>query len=143
MREFREQVAALFTNYAAFREHARSHTTGDPEKEKRLAEINDAMTLRFHTIRLLIAEKGTHYGAFVANMERLLNATTFEAGARSHEIYVAAEDILRSESAAIAADPGVWRAVLTSLGLRAAQWQPWPRIRAWLRRDPPHFPDLP
>jgi aromatic ring-opening dioxygenase catalytic subunit (LigB family) len=43
-REFREQVVALLSTYAVLREHARSHTTGDPEKEKRLAEINEELT---------------------------------------------------------------------------------------------------
>ena len=43
MREFREQVAALLSAYASYREHVRTHTTDDPDKERRLAEINDEM----------------------------------------------------------------------------------------------------
>jgi hypothetical protein len=38
MREFREQVAALLTSTASFRDHVRTHSTDDPKDEQRLAK---------------------------------------------------------------------------------------------------------
>ena len=116
MREFREKVAVFLSSSAAFRVHVKHHTTGDPEKEKRLAEINDAGTPSYHTICLLVAEKGSQYAAFVQIMDRLGAAAPEKAAFHVREVGAAAEDILRRERAAIAADPGVWGGLATSLG---------------------------
>jgi hypothetical protein len=116
MREFREQLAALLSIMAVHRDHMRTHSSEDPEKVKRLAEINDAMLPHWHTLRLLIAEKGPQYAEFMPTFECAMNAPVMAAAARVHELYTAAEDILRRERAAIAADPGLWRMMRNTLG---------------------------
>jgi hypothetical protein len=108
MHEFRENVAAFLSGYAAFREHIKSHTTGDPEKERRLAEIGDATNPPYHVIGLLIAEKGPQYAAFGQTVDALNTAPVDKAVDRQRELIAAAEDILRHERAAIATDPGLF-----------------------------------
>jgi hypothetical protein len=117
MREFREKVAAFIYAYDNFLIHIRTHTTGDTEKEKQLADINNAQRLPYHTIRLLIAEKGTQYTAFGTSIDRLLSSTTNEIDARREVLFKAAESILQQERAAIAANPGIWNALLRASSL--------------------------
>jgi hypothetical protein len=74
VREFRSQVADLISRSDALRNYGITinHTTGgDPEKEKRLAELHDALTPSFHNIRLLVAEKGK-YDGFIRKIEAML-----------------------------------------------------------------------
>jgi hypothetical protein len=108
MREFRERVAALLTNYAAFVRLA----PDDPERQKRLTAINDAMTPAYHTLRLLIAEKkkAPQHEAFSQLMDSLFAwpHTERQAGSRIDELSDAAIEVLRHERAAIEA-PGRWR----------------------------------
>jgi hypothetical protein len=120
LRTFREQVAALISAYDAFLVHVmppNGHTTGDPEKEKRLRELHDAQRVPFHTIRLLIAETGQHHD-FISSLSSLLTAPSNQVSSRRDAVFQAAEDILCRERAAIVADPGVLRALLTTLKLR-------------------------
>jgi hypothetical protein len=140
-REFREQVAALFSIMAVYRDHIRDHAVLDPESRKRRDELYDALTFRWHGIRLLIAEKG-QYAAFVPIVQHAIDSPTMEAAAKVRELYAAAEKILQCEQAAIATDPGALRALWASLGLRGWR-QPRLRLRAWLSRDPPRFRDVP
>jgi hypothetical protein len=127
MREFRENVAAFLTGYAAFREHIRSHTTGDPEKERRFAEINDVTNPSYHVIRFLIAEKDPQYTAFVETLDALSNAPSDKAADRRRELIAAVEGILRCERAAIATDPGVLRTLWAIVGFGVGSFrQPFP-----------------
>lgn len=119
MRDLRDKVAAFLSAHQAYLLHIASHTTGDPVKEKRLADIHDAESPPFYAIRLLIAEKGPEYISLVQVMDRLVRATTEQTGPCRDELMTTAEDILRRERAAIAADPGVWGALLTALRLGA------------------------
>ena len=73
-----------------------------------------------HTLRLLIAEKGTQYATLIPVMERVLEAEPLDAAARVHEFYDSVEAILQRERAAIEA-PG--RRVLGTVK--------WPRFVAW------------
>jgi hypothetical protein len=107
LREFRERVAALLSAYEAFLIHIQTHTTGDPEKENQLADINDAQRLPYFSIRLLIAERGHEYTEFISSIDRLRAATSDQVASRREELFRAAEDTLQRERAAIAADPGV------------------------------------
>lgn len=157
MREFREQVAAILSGHAAFRENApplqteltsaemrkQTATLDDAgrqraaEAQKRLDELNDAMRRPYQVIRLLIAEKGLQYATFRGAADRLLTAPTPQAGVRHDEVETAAEQILQVERAvidAIIADSltAVWRA------RAAARWS---RFVAWCCNRP-RFPDL-
>jgi hypothetical protein len=132
MREFREQVAVFFSAFASMRNHV-AMTPPAPEKDKRLVELRDVWSPASHIIRLLIAEKGTQYAAFVPKMDGIPAELTVEAEARMREFYEAAENILRSERAAIEA----------LLRFGAVRWRPWSQFVAWSRRDPPRFRDLP
>lgn len=114
MREFREQVAALLTSTASFRDHVRTHSTDDPKDEQRLAEINDELTRRHHAIRLLIAERGARYATFIQTMNDMHEAPLMEAAARVNKFYGAAESILLGERTAIETDSGVWHALLAN-----------------------------
>jgi hypothetical protein len=127
IREFREQVAKLLSSDAALRKHATSHTTGDHEKERRLAEITDAMGPCYHGIRLLIAERGQQYADLVLKMDIFTNASTDQVASHAREFTAAATDILQRERAAIVTDQGVWREVWISLGLDANPWPAWSR----------------
>jgi hypothetical protein len=127
MREFRENVAAFLTGYAAFREHIRSHTPGDPEKERRLAEINDVTNPSYHVIRFLIAEKDPQYTAFIQTLDALNNAPcapSDKAADRQRELIAAAEGILRCERAAIATDPGVLSTLWATVGFGGGRFPP-------------------
>ena len=118
MREFREKVAVLLTVYDAFLTHIANHTTTDPVIARQLTDLADAQTLHYHAIRLLIAEKGQQYPAFIGSVDRLLRATSNDVALRKDELFKAAEDILQREQTAIEADPGIWSALLTSVRLR-------------------------
>ena len=115
IRELRENIAAFLSGYVAFRIHIRTHTTGDPDKEKRLAEINDSMNPPYHALCLLIAERGTEYEAFGQAIENLVNAPANTVADRRREFMQEAERILRAERAACAADPGVWSALWSGI----------------------------
>ena len=95
-------------------------------------ELRDVWHPGYHTIRLLIAEKGPQYAAFVVKMDGIPDELTAEA---VREFFEAAEKILRSERTALEA-PGRWRARLRN-GLGLIRWS---RFAAWSRRDPPRFP---
>jgi hypothetical protein len=134
MREFREQVAALLAGHQMFVREAERHTTGDPEKQQRLDNANDAMRIPYHAIRLLVAERGPQHAELARAMEALIRTPRDELNSRAQEVTTAAAAILQSERAATAADPGVWRMLLTTLGVSQ---QPWSRLVAWLRRNLP------
>jgi hypothetical protein len=83
MREFREKVAAFISAYDSFLVHTLTHTTGNTDKERRLAELNDAQRLPYHTLRLLIGELGGH-AAFLNSLNELIpNPTEDHACAQS------------------------------------------------------------
>src|SRR5208283_2018544 len=64
----------------------------------------------------LASAGGSQYAAFVQIVDSLLAATPEKAAFDLPEVLTEAEDILRRERAAIAADPGVWNGLATSLG---------------------------
>jgi hypothetical protein len=142
MREFREQVAGFLSSFAAYREKAlwlanpdiawRAEDRLKANKER--LEANDAMRRHFHAIRLLIAEKGPQYAAFIPTIRQLLQAPADQVTDRAEELTSAAAQILQHERAAIDVDPW-WRAV-AAFGV--VGW--WSQIRAWLSRDPPKWP---
>ena len=45
MREFRKHAVAFISSFAALRDHERTHAALDPEREKRHAELNDALLI--------------------------------------------------------------------------------------------------
>lgn len=118
MREFRVNLAAFLSSSAAYRQHMLHHTTDDPVKEKRLAEINDVLAPRYHSLRLLLAERGTQFAGFAQALEVFLQPRPEELSLRLHKLNTAAEGILQSERTAITADPGIWSALRSSIGLR-------------------------
>jgi ABC-type sugar transport system permease subunit len=106
MREFREQVAALLTSFAAIEDDMKDFLSERGRDEKRHAEIESAWVRGHHLIRLLIAEKGTQYAAFVQIMNDMYQGALSkhggpEAPGREQAFYTAAEDILRRERLAI------------------------------------------
>jgi hypothetical protein len=122
LREFREKTAAFLYAYDTFFIYATTgkHTTDDPEKEAKLASINDAQRLPYQAIRLLIAEKAgkAKYLEFVASMERLLHATVNDVSARRDELFRAIKQILESERASIEKSRSIWSDLSVTLGLR-------------------------
>jgi hypothetical protein len=106
-----DRHTALLTSTASFRDHVRTHSTDDPKDEQRLAEINDELTRRHHAIRLLLAERGARYAAFIQTMNDMHQAPLMEAAARVNRFYGAAERILLGERTAIETDSGIWRAL--------------------------------
>jgi hypothetical protein len=104
-REFRERAVAFVSSFSALRDYERTHAIHDPERH---AELDDALLTPYHTLRLLIAEKGTQYVTLIPVMVRVLEAEPSDAAARVHEFYDAVEDILQRERATIEA-PGRWR----------------------------------
>jgi hypothetical protein len=128
MREFREQVAAFLSAAQVLKLHVASHT-GAPEAEKIPAELRDAMGLAYHTIRFLIAEKGEQQHAdFIQSLDGLLLAPADQEVSITQKLTMATTDILRRERAVIETD-------------QAIRWQPWLQLKAWLARDPPHWPN--
>ncbi len=119
MRQFREQVAALLTAYDRFVIHTQSHTTGDPEKERRLVEVTDAQRLPYHALRLFIAERAPEYDDFRNALDQLLTAPADIIEVRKATLVMAAEMILQKERAAITDAPAIWRELCNSLGLRS------------------------
>jgi hypothetical protein len=93
------------------------HTTDDPVKEKRLAEINDVLIPRYHALRLLLAERGTQFADFTRVLEDFSQPRPEDLALRLRELNAAAEGILQSERTAITADPGIWSALRSSIGL--------------------------
>jgi hypothetical protein len=134
IRDFREQVATLMAAKAA----PGFYDPADQSRgRRRAAEITDKQNSAYFAICLLVAEKGTKYEAFAEPLNRLLSSTGEAEDSR--EFVTAAADILRRERATLDADP--WWLALLRLG--AVGRRPWSRLRAWLRRDLPRFPDLP
>ena len=157
MREFREKVAVLLASARLLeREHARGGPFvrpglgGDPEKERRLADIYATQDPAHQAIILLLAERAEGElptEDFTEALGRLLGASGEEA---AEELTSAAAVILMDERAAIEAR-GRWRrrlrhwklAPLTMATLTGdeAPSPPWSRFVAWCRRPPPRFPN--
>jgi hypothetical protein len=150
MREFREQVAGFLDHFEVYQKRSNwlscsnTATTLD-EKRHADAECREAQAgfgHHFKVIRLLIAERGSQYATFVRLVSDLLensNDTSLEQLGREGELTTAAEDIMRSERAAIEVDPW-WPVLRRSVG--AVGRLP-SRFVAWSRRGPPRFPNLP
>jgi hypothetical protein len=137
MREFREKVSILSAAKQALEESS-YYNAEFSRGDRRVAEVFDVMNPSYHAIRLLMAERGTDNAEFILVLDQFVYSTVdFEEHAR--KFTGAVEDILRSERAAIEA-PGRWVPPRHRLGA-VKQWRPWSQLRAWLRRDPPHFPN--
>jgi hypothetical protein len=128
MREFRQHAAELLKNHGSM-----------PSDAARAFEFRVAMRLSYNALRLLVAERAPQYDGFISHLDDMMRYQ----GDFGDQFTAAAADILQRERAAIMEDPRVWREIWISLGFGAAGWRPWTRLRAWLRRDPPRFPDLP
>jgi hypothetical protein len=135
MREFRGQVALFLARMQALARHARTRRVDDRESDERLAELNDELLPVYHTIRLLIQERGAQHVEFLQALDGFLDAAgsigdqlSLEV-ARSNQrrLIAATADILLHERRTIDTDPGVWRVLWTSL-------------RPWARNLPPDLP---
>jgi hypothetical protein len=132
----------LLTSETALSDELKKHLLDTPERRLAESKIRDAMTSSYNTIRLLLAEKGQQHEAFGGAMDRFMVPPEAAAALWHRQVFTAAAaNILRRERAAIEA-PGMMERTLRSR-LGAVGGQPWSRLWAWLRRDPPRFPDLP
>lgn len=130
LREFRNQVAAFLAADASLRRHAPTHTTGDPEKEQRLAAINDALSPAYYVLKLLVAEKGESWEGIGRTLDAVMNADEKKARALRKSLLTEAQAILSSERENIAADRGM-------LGALKAALRPAPRPERPMLADLP------
>jgi hypothetical protein len=129
-REFREQVAQFMAwqRALATRQMHLGNTPGaDRESDTRQTEIQDGLLRSFHSIYLLMAERGgEEHAEFMENLRQIVvSPTKQEEEARAQAFATGAALILRS--------------------LRddmAVGWQSQSRLRAWLRRTLPKHSDL-
>jgi hypothetical protein len=143
MREFREKVAMFLIQSLAMRGHqkARDLPITDPAG-KAAHESLLALEQCFYVIHLLIQERGIQHQKFLPPLSNLHNKA-LSGEPRASEAAVlqsVAGIILQRERSAIEV-PGRWRSWLRHRLGAVKQWRPWSQLRAWLRRDPPRFPN--
>lgn len=96
-REFREEVAALLSSHLGLTSASKRHTTGEPGKEKIIAEYNDKMSLSYYKIRLLIGERGKSDDRFCILADEFMKGIKSDKDIVNEAVVIIKEERRQSE----------------------------------------------